>query len=257
MTTAALIDGDILAYKHATSAEVEVEWSEDLWTLHADAAQAKAALADDIAAIKSALKADTVVVAISDKSNFRKDLYSAYKANRSGKRKPLILRALRDYLIEEYDAYTRPGLEADDILGILATHSNLVRADLRVIVSIDKDFLGVPCALFRDSEAGVQVISKRDADRWHLIQTVTGDTTDNYPGCPGIGPVKAAKLVDQALASEDPWKVIVAAFVKEGLTEADALLQARLARILRADEYDFKAKRPILWEPAKLSNNSK
>jgi DNA polymerase I len=41
--------------------------------------------------------------------------------------------------------------------------------------------------------------------------------------------------------------------VKEGLTEDDALLQARLARILRADEYDFKAKRPILWEPTKLS----
>lgn len=255
MSTAALIDGDILAYKHATAAEVAVEWSEDLWTLHADEAEARNGVDADIAAIAEALNADKVVVAISDKANFRKDLYPDYKGNRTKTRKPMLLPAMREHLIEKYDAYHRPALEADDILGILATHSTLVRADLRVIVSIDKDFLGVPCALFRTSAEGLKVITKKDADRWHLIQTLTGDTTDNYPGCPGIGPVKAAKLVDMALASDQPWKVIVEAFLKEGLTEADALLQARLARILRADEYDFKAKRPILWEPTKLTNS--
>ena len=39
----------------------------------------------------------------------------------------------------------------------------------------------------------------------------------------------------------------MAAFEKKGLTESDALVQARVARILRASDYDFAAKKPILW----------
>lgn len=253
MTIAALIDGDIIAYKHASAAEVPCQWTEDLWTLHAHASPAKAAIDDEIERLANDVGASTVVVAVSDPGNFRKELYPEYKANRT-KRPPIILRELKAYLVEEYQAYSRPNLEADDILGILATHSTLVRADLRVIVSIDKDFLGVPAALWNwnATPKGIKHVSRHEADRWHLIQTLTGDTTDNYPGCPGIGPVKAAALVDKALASSDPWPVIVEAFVKAGLTEADALLQARLARILRADEYDFKAKRPKLWRPEQL-----
>jgi len=42
----------------------------------------------------------------------------------------------------------------------------------------------------------------------------------------------------------------VAAFESRGLTEEDALIQARVARILRADDYDFKESQPILWSPA-------
>lgn len=254
MSTAVLIDGDILAYRHASAAEVPIDWGDDFWTLHADAAQAKAALDSEVHFIAEMLGAETVVVAVSDKGNFRKALYPEYKANRAKTRKPIILRALRQHLIDAHAAYFRPDLEADDILGILATHANLVRAERRIIVSIDKDFQGVPCALFDHAkDTTVRTVTEAEADRWHLIQTVTGDSTDNYPGCPGIGPVKAAVLVDTALASADPWSVIVAAFEKAGLTADDALLQARLARILRASEYDFKTKLPILWEPSQLT----
>ena len=41
------------------------------------------------------------------------------------------------------------------------------------------------------------------------------------------------------------------AFEKKGLTEDDALLQARVARILRASDYDFKKKEPIMWTPVR------
>jgi len=253
MKTAALIDGDIIAYKHASAAEVPVEWEDDLWTLHADANEARVAIDAEIASIKETLHAEVVVVAVSDKGNFRKSLYPEYKANRAKTRKPLVLSAMRQHLLDAYDAYTKPGLEADDILGILATHPSIVRADRRVIVSIDKDFEGVPCHLWNpNTDTFVRTISDHAANRWHLIQTLTGDATDNYPGCPGIGPVKAAVLVDKALADSDPWSVIVDAFIKAGLTSADALLQARLARILRAPEYNFKTKLPLLWEPALL-----
>ena len=45
------------------------------------------------------------------------------------------------------------------------------------------------------------------------------------------------------------------AYVEAGLTDAHALTQARVARILRASDYNFKERTPILWTPPSLSLN--
>jgi DNA polymerase-1 len=45
------------------------------------------------------------------------------------------------------------------------------------------------------------------------------------------------------------WNAIVRAYEKKGLTEADAIREARMARILRASDFDFKTMRPIPWMP--------
>ena len=45
------------------------------------------------------------------------------------------------------------------------------------------------------------------------------------------------------------WTTVVKAFTDKGLTEDDALLNARLARILTIDDYDTKRQEPILWTP--------
>jgi DNA polymerase-1 len=44
---------------------------------------------------------------------------------------------------------------------------------------------------------------------------------------------------------------VVSLYAKAGLTEADALRQARLARILRWTDWDNKKKEPILWTPSR------
>ena len=46
------------------------------------------------------------------------------------------------------------------------------------------------------------------------------------------------------------WKAVVEAFKEKDLTEEDALVNARLARILTADDYDFERKEPKLWSPS-------
>ena len=43
----------------------------------------------------------------------------------------------------------------------------------------------------------------------------------------------------------------MAAYAKEGLDEEYALAQARVARILRWDEYNIKKEEVILWTPSK------
>ena len=90
-------------------------------------------------------------------------------------------------------------------------------------------------------------VTKEEGRRFHLLQTLAGDSTDGYSGCPGYGMKKA----EQLLAEESyTWEPIVKAYKEKGLTEEDALLNARLARILTDEDYDFQKGTPILWTPS-------
>lgn len=260
MTTIALIDGDIFAYEAAAAAEEPINWGDDLWTLHAYETPARKALDERIRSLQEAVEADEVIVALSDKDNFRKGILPTYKANRANVRKPMLLKPLKDFLRDNFKTYERPTLEGDDILGILATWPNL-KGD-KIIVSKDKDFRCIPAKVFYANRAdeGVLVVSEHEADKFHMLQTLMGDQTDGYKGCPGIGIKGAEKILQAALDEGTPWaspkdlralywKHVVAAYVKAGLSEEEALVQARCARILRASDYDFKRKKPILWTP--------
>jgi DNA polymerase-1 len=92
----------------------------------------------------------------------------------------------------------------------------------------------------------VFTVSKEEGAKWHLIQALAGDQTDGYSGVPGIGVKRATSLFEEDGYS---WKTVTKAFTDKGLTEYDAITNARLARILTADDYDFKNKQPILWTP--------
>jgi DNA polymerase-1 len=148
-------------------------------------------------------------------------------------------------LATHYDTFQRPYLEADDVMGILST-SNIIKGK-KIIVSEDKDMKTIPGWLFnprKDAEEA-NLISAEEADYWFYYQTLVGDSTDNYKGCPGIGPVKAEKI----LMEESSWDAVLYTYLCKGLTEQDAITQARVARICRASDYDFTHKQPIPWRP--------
>ena len=79
---------------------------------------------------------------------------------------------------------------------------------------------------------------------WHLIQTLAGDQTDGYAGAPGIGVKRAEILFEKHGYS---WETVVKVFKEKGLSEEIALQNARLAKILTVDDYDFDTRTPILW----------
>jgi DNA polymerase-1 len=89
-----------------------------------------------------------------------------------------------------------------------------------------------------------------------MIQTLTGDVVDGYPGCPGVGIKTAEKLLSDCLSKEEfdavkAWEIVVAQYEKNGLDEAYALSQAQVARICREEDYDSRNYRPIPWKPPK------
>ena len=87
-------------------------------------------------------------------------------------------------------------------------------------------------------------ITPEEGARWHLIQTMSGDNTDGYSGVPGIGIKRAEKIFSEKGYT---WQAVVETFEEKGMTEADALINARLARILTINDYDEAKKEPILW----------
>lgn len=234
-----LLDGDIIAYTAAASAETPIDWGDGLWTLHAFEQEVAVKLDQQVASIVGDFEFDTVQVALSDKENFRKTVYSEYKANRQSIRKPMLLEYAKDYLAKTYDGLVYPTLEADDVLGI-----ELTSDPDTVIWSTDKDLKSIAGVHLVDNQ--LQVITEEEADYWFLYQTLVGDLTDNYQGCPKVGPKTAEKILEKSCT----WDAVVAAFVKAGLSETVALQNARLARILRAS--DYKEGEVILWTPPEI-----
>jgi len=233
-----LIDADILAFQVATAAEQPTQFGEDIWVLWADGKEAIRSVDDGIQAILTMTGASDYVLCLTGKNNFRYRVSDTYKSNRAGKRKPMILSYLREYMLDKLDAVQYDNLEGDDVIGILATGEY---KDNHIIYSADKDLKTVAGKHFED---GFEItIEPHEALRYFYSQVLTGDTTDGYKGCPKVGPVKAAKILD----ADFSWKAVVNAYEKEGLTEDDAIIQARQAYILH--DKDFGAGKVILWNP--------
>lgn len=279
--TTLLLDADIIAHRIASVSQkvfqfpdceptlVVDEWDEVVPRIHK-------AISD----ITDALECTAVIVCLScpTAENWRLKVLPTYKANRDYSKRPVHLAAIKDYMEANWPSYRRPTLEADDIMGILSTS----RSGKNIIVSEDKDMKTIPGWLFNPAkDTKPKLISPEAADRWHLYQTIVGDTTDGYVGCPDAGHEAAEQVLGgdwwysfehefsrgprkgmketrwvRAPSSSWPqpstdWGRLVTLFARYGFTEEDALVQARVSRILRASDYDFNKKEVILWTPPK------
>ena len=243
-----LLDADILAYQVASTHQVQVDWNGDgevsQYVTSRDAAKAK--IDKTIGEYMWQLKLDKMIICLTDKHNFRKDILPTYKENRKGTIKPILLSDLKEYMSSNYESFLRPGLEADDVMGILATHPTLMPGK-KVIISIDKDLTQIPGLYFNpDKHTKAVKITAEEGNYFHYMQTLTGDSVDGYKGCPGIGPKKAEKILAD---STDPWGDIVSAYMGKGLTEDDALVQAQVARICQHQNYNYDTAEVIPWTP--------
>ena len=241
-----LADADILVYQAASKNQEDYKWdSETDSTFLYPLEDAIKTLDSDIANLMKVTKCTEAVFALSSSPNFRYSVLPSYKHNRKDTAKPIHLQELREYLQANYPCKIKPQLEGDDVMGILATKHK----GKYLIATIDKDLKQIPGKHYNWKHEEFFEISEEAGDWWFYRQTLTGDPGDGYSGCPGIGGVKAEKILSFHTDPKVIWQDIVLAYESKGLTEADALQQARVARILRASDYDFKLKQPILWSP--------
>ena len=105
----------------------------------------------------------------------------------------------------------------------------------------------VPCKLLAGDD--LELITKRQADRNWMIQALTGDNTDNYKGISGVGSVTANKILGETKTLNDMWDIVVKEYEKKSGGYKEALLTARLSRILRTGDYNIQSKKIKLWKP--------
>ena len=189
----ALIDGDIVAYNNAASAEgdpIEIALMRtDLFMRN----------------ILEATGAETYRVFLSGANNSRHSIYPEYKANRRDMVEPRWRQACKEFLVREWNAEVTDGYEADDALGINQTSDT-------IICTIDKDLDMIPgkhysWPILRQGaivrEGKLYEVSEIEGLRSFYRSLLVGDRTDNIFGVDGIGKVKAAKAIDHLETEEE------------------------------------------------------
>ena len=229
----------------AKAAEYAYEWEPGNWRIGCRHDEAMAYFMDKLADIRAFDSSLPITLCFSSARSFRYGIWPEYKSNRKSEQKvpgwPDLVSAVKRLAISSgWDVVTLENVEADDALGILARYDDFM-------ASVDKDLLTVPGKHLRNGELVVQ--SKVDADLAFFTQTLIGDRSDHYPGCPGIAEKKAESLLAKCASECEMWDAVLIAYLKAGQTETQALAQARCARILRPGEYDFETQAPRLWNP--------
>ena len=235
-----LIDADFIVYKACAAAETEIDWGDDIILVTSNFSDAYSATKRELNKLENKFGSlSTLILFFSDSVNFRKKILPEYKGHRNRK-KPCGYKRVINALRKEYKVILKPTLEADDSMGIYAT-----KYPDNMIVSPDKDMRQIPGQLYNFDETFT--ITPEEGAKWHLIQTLAGDQTDGYGGVPGIGVKRAVSLFEDKGYS---WKTVLSAFAEKDLPETEALINARLARILTVEDYDFKKRKPKLWNPS-------
>jgi len=266
-----------VAFQAAAVSQQKFDWGDGAASLYVTPLEEVLPKVDEVLAVfLTDLKADKLIICLScpTEENYRLSVLPSYKGQRDYSNRPVHLAAIKDYMEEKYPSYRKPTLEADDIMGILSTHPTLVPGK-KIIVSEDKDMQTIPGWLYNPRKDRMpRLITCESADRFHMYQTLVGDTVDNYDGCPGVGDVNALEILDERVkqvpyehvflrgprkgktetryrkeTAGTVWEAVVSHFERRGLTALDAIVQAQVARICRASDYDFKKKEVKLWIP--------
>ena len=148
------------------------------------------------------------VIFDSAKKNFRNDIYTDYKANRTDA--PEDLAPQFEYIRKAVKAFNLPSIElinyeADDLIATYA--KQIIDAGAKVtVISSDKDLMQLVSGKIRlyDPMKNKVLGEKEVFEKFGVkpnqvidVQSLAGDSSDNIPGVPGIGVKTAAELINK------------------------------------------------------------
>ncbi len=148
------------------------------------------------------------VIFDSARKNFRNEIYSEYKANRSEAPDDLVPQF--EYIRKSVKAFNLPSIEllnyeADDLIATYAKQITSAGAKVTVISS-DKDLMQLVSDKIRlyDPMKSKVIGEKEVIEKFGVkpnqvidVQSLAGDSSDNIPGVPGIGVKTAAELINK------------------------------------------------------------
>jgi len=200
---------------------------------------------------------------------FRHEMFDAYKANREAM--PEDLQKSIPYIRKIIEAYhipilERAGFEADDVIGTLAKKAETM-GYTTFMMTPDKDYAQLVSKnifMYKPSRGGEQpeiwgipeVCENFQIDEpWQVIDVLglMGDSSDNIPGCPGVGPKTAMKLVSEFKSVDGLYQNINSqkGKLKENLVEFEqqVRMSRKLAEIILDVPVEFDEDRLIMEDP--------
>lgn len=232
----ALIDGDVIRYAVGFAAEGEPVEN----CLHSVKLM--------INSILEKTESTSYSCFLTGEGNFREKIATIkpYKGNRPDK-KPTHYNAITDYLMSHHNGEMCCGIEADDAMGIeqFADYASKRGEEplSTIICTIDKDLDMIPGLHYSWSiqRKGVVVrpenlysVNMDEADRAFYTQLLSGDTTDNIPGVPGLGKARSTTIINSCATEEDMYWTALCEYSKKYKRPMEALIEnAKLLWILR------------------------
>ena len=169
-----------------------------------------------IESLAKSYKAGTIIVCADGGSNYRKDIFPEYKANRKerfadqteqeAKEFEMFMAEFQDTLTlikEKYPVFHFRGVEADDIAAYI---TQSIDYDECWLISSDKDW----DLLISDKVSRFSTVTRKETtvhnwdehydfeiEDYITFKCLTGDKGDNVPGVPGVGPKRAVQLMEQ------------------------------------------------------------
>ncbi len=200
---------------------------------------------------------------------FRHEMFEAYKANREVM--PEDLQKSIPYIRKIIEAYHIPilekaGFEADDVIGTLAKKAETM-GYTTYMMTPDKDYAQLVSEnifMYKPSRGGEQpevwgvpeVQENFMIDEpWQVIDVLglMGDSADNIPGCPGVGPKTAMKLVSEFKSVDGLYQNIDSqkGKLKENLVEFEqqVRMSRKLAEIILDVPVEFNEDKLIMEDP--------
>ena len=180
--------------------------------------------------------------------SFRKELFPEYKANRAAA--PVDLVPQFDLIRQAAAAYGLPivektSFEADDVIATLARLAHEEGLDVHIL-SGDKDLMQLitephvfPCIHMIDPMSMSRVAHEQVFEKWGVhpkqlgdVLALAGDSADNVPGVPGIGPKTASALLQEYDTLDN--LLDNAANIKQKMRREKLVEFADMARLSRA-----------------------
>ncbi len=188
-------------------------------------------------------------------ATFRHDAYIAYQAQRPSADEDLVNQIVMVHEVVEVSGipvYSASGFEADDCIGTLATQAVEKGVDEVTIVTGDKDIMqlvndkkGIKVFAPIKGIANAKLLSEQDVLEYVGIaaskivdyKALIGDSSDNYPGVPGIGPKTAVGLLEKFGTFEEIYRKLT-----EGKGKIEGVADSICAKLVLGRESGLMSK---------------
>jgi hypothetical protein len=227
--TIAIIDGDVLCYQACkprwekkariedgvsfislddSGSRIPLEWTKDEDRHYLEESWEN--LKKDLSSLLDVLFCTEYLMAVKGSGNFRNSLYPEYKLNRHAdpNKQNHFVPTLRKLAVAEDLAVEATGREADDLMRMWAEEA-IASGDEYVICSIDKDLKCIPGKHYLMHKKEFITVSPDEALRHYYEQLLKGDPTDNIPGVPRVGEVKAKKFLENCQTENEFQEAVV------------------------------------------------